>query len=636
MVGRAALLIFLTCCAGSVAASALFALPPVLRSQEFLHPLEGPIHISGSFGEYRKFGRYHHGLDYKTFNRNGWTVRTPLPGVVERVHVSPRGYGNGLFLRSPTGVRTTYGHLHDFRCPGARPGPAQDLEYLRRSLELLSYRRGIFLKIPPWFRFAAGECIARSGESGSGAPHLHFEVEYGGRFVDPLALTGLDIPDTTAPIMLAIYVEDSRGIQRLPVVPIPEAAVPGGAANANDRALRDDSSAIAPMERYFELAPAARLERPLAPGRVRFLVGGYDTMAARNRNGVYSLELRTGARVVFRRDLSLIARGDLARSGRVYHTGRTVIGREYVYFLYENRGAKGGRSFTHAANADLDVRLRDASGNTAIFRGRLPEFQSESELTTQANAKPAAFQSVGPGGAAGIRRQTAGGELKARFGARSLHGPGLAALSVAGELSPAAASEVRQPGSDADAIYEQHGALFELRGRDLFYRTGARIDASFTVPDAHAEEVALYYFNETIDRWLLMAYPYRRANGRAYYRFTFRFEGVLAQLRDLSPPRIMQPSLWAPPTLFSESKREIVREYLIVDRGSGFSKRATRVLIDGRPLTSFAWIRDRAVLQLRLPADFPGEHGSVIAIKAGDHAGNFSGWFFDLLEPRYR
>jgi hypothetical protein len=643
--------------------------PKELPGLEFIHPLDGPVHISGSFGEYRKFSRYHHGLDYKTFNRNGLTVRTPLPGVVERVHVSKRGYGNGLFLLSPGGIRKTYGHLNDFLCPGSGGGPRAALEDLRRAIEFLTYHRGVFVKIPPWFRFKAGECIARSGESGSGAPHLHFEVSRNGRYIDPLNLRGMRIPDRSAPTMLNLYVEDARGVQRLPVrlraAPRAEAAAAAPNESAGETGSEGSGLVAAPGTRqarenprrdYYELAPEATLEwRPR--GRVRYLIGGYDTMAARNRNGVRSLALAVEGREAFRREIDAILRRDLARSSRVYHTARTVIGREYVYLLYESAGRVG---FPHELDRPIRVALGDASGNAAILETVLAGPESplqEAAKSAEADRKPPriALRRIPMGKTTTLERPGARGGLKIRFQPRSLHEDGQAGLSVGDSLTGAAARGVRfvpnSPRSGINAasdparggerdpkvgprpVFQLEGPVFTLEGRDLFYRSGARAEAWFQAESEDAAgTVALYTYHETVGRWLLVAYPYREdaEQNRMYYRFSFRYEGRLAQLRDLSPPRILQPSLWKPPTLYNESKNEIVREFMVIDRGSGFSRANTEVLLDGRAMP-FQWIPDRAALQVRLPPTMIPARGVLLSIRAADHSGNRSKWLFDFL-----
>ncbi|MCR9144410.1 MAG: M23 family metallopeptidase [bacterium] len=628
-----------------------------LPDLEFVHPLEGPVHISGSFGEYRKFSRYHHGLDYKTFNRNGLVVRTPLAGVVERVHVSRRGYGNGLFLLSPGGVRTTYGHLNDFLCPGAAGTKRAALEDLRRAIEFLTYHRGVFIKIPTWFRFQSGECIARSGESGSGAPHLHFEVQKNGRYIDPLFLRGMEIPDTSPPTMLSLYVEDARGVQRLPVrlrSEPPESDQTESSAVQPKFEASVEAGTETPAEPrrvYYELDPDARLE--WTPGKwVRYLVGGYDTMAARNRNGLRSMTLSVDGRETFRHELDAILRRDLARSGRVYHTARTVIGREYVYLLYPG-GPRSG--FSHRSSAPIRVSLGDASGNQAILETTLPAGPDAIRAadSNEGSGARVALRPIAAGRSTVLETSGPRASLRVTFGPRSLHEDARAGLSISDRLPVAARKNVRVLRSDrgraeisnpapkdpaaSDAskapVYQLEGPVVTLTGRDLFYRSGARAEAWFQAESSDAEgTVALYVYHETVGRWLLLAYPYREEQGRMYYRFPFRYEGSLAQLRDLSPPRILQPSLWKPPTLYSENKSEIVREFMVIDRGSGFSRANTQVLLDGRAMP-FQWIPDRAALQVRLPPAMIPDRGVMLSVRAGDHSGNFSPWQFDFLAP---
>ena len=63
-----------------------------LFSQEKFSPVEIPILLSGTFGEFRKT-HFHPGIDIKTQGKEGLRVRAIDDGDLARVKVSTSGYG---------------------------------------------------------------------------------------------------------------------------------------------------------------------------------------------------------------------------------------------------------------------------------------------------------------------------------------------------------------------------------------------------------------------------------------------------------------------------------------------------------------------------------------------------------------
>lgn len=112
---------------------------------------------SSKFG-YRKHPitgrkRMHRGLDFAV--NTGTPVYAPADGVVSAVRPSNKGSGNYLRLRHAFGFSSSYSHLKKF-----------------------AVRNGDFVN--------KGDLIAYSGNSGlSSGPHLHYEVRFVGRALDP-------------------------------------------------------------------------------------------------------------------------------------------------------------------------------------------------------------------------------------------------------------------------------------------------------------------------------------------------------------------------------------------------------------------------------------------------------------------
>jgi murein DD-endopeptidase MepM/ murein hydrolase activator NlpD len=95
----------------------------------------------------------HTGIDLTC--KRGEPIVAPADGVVETVRPSKKGFGNFLIMRHSFGFTSSYAHLQDFKV-----------------------KSGEFI--------AKGEPIASCGNSGnSTGPHLHYEVRFLGRSLNP-------------------------------------------------------------------------------------------------------------------------------------------------------------------------------------------------------------------------------------------------------------------------------------------------------------------------------------------------------------------------------------------------------------------------------------------------------------------
>ena len=126
------------------------AIPPIC-------PVPASYHISSSFG-YRVdpvYGRsaFHEGMDFAMPSGNA--VYCTADGVVETVRHEFFGYGNSVLVDHGFGYKTRYAHM-----------------------KTIAVHEGMTLK--------RGAFIGESGNSGkSTGPHLHYEVIYKGRPVNP-------------------------------------------------------------------------------------------------------------------------------------------------------------------------------------------------------------------------------------------------------------------------------------------------------------------------------------------------------------------------------------------------------------------------------------------------------------------
>ena len=168
-----------------------------------ISPLPIPLVLAGNFGELRP-DHFHTGLDFKTQGREGIPVLAATDGVIERVKVSPYGYGQALYLRSPDGLTTVYAHLQRFNGPLATWVLEEQYRQQSNAIDVSPKRS---------FAFAQGDTIAFSGNSGgSFGPHLHFEVRQSAtqRPINPL-LWDFPVVDGTPPEIGALWVLPADG-----------------------------------------------------------------------------------------------------------------------------------------------------------------------------------------------------------------------------------------------------------------------------------------------------------------------------------------------------------------------------------------------------------------------------------------
>ncbi len=165
-------------------------------SGEPLWPLDLPTrYLTSNFMEYRS-GRFHAGLDLKTQSRSGFAVRAVENGSIVRVRATPFAYGRAVYLLGDSGRTYVFAHLSRFNDPirarvnGAREKSGRYRVRLHFAPGEMTVRRG--------------EVLGLSGESGTGGPHLHFEVrDPDNGPVNPLAV-GFAVPDTFAPVIHAV------------------------------------------------------------------------------------------------------------------------------------------------------------------------------------------------------------------------------------------------------------------------------------------------------------------------------------------------------------------------------------------------------------------------------------------------
>ncbi len=187
----------------------------------FNSPLEVPLILSGTFAELRS-NHFHSGLDIKTQQRVGLKVNAAASGFVSRIKVSHFGYGKALYITHPNGYTTVYAHLQKF-------APEIEAYVKKHQYKKESYQIELFPSAED-LKIKKGDLVAYSGNSGgSGGPHLHFEIrDKAERPINPM-LFGIDIKDSTNPIIYSVYaypigknssINKSNSKQKLRLIPL--------------------------------------------------------------------------------------------------------------------------------------------------------------------------------------------------------------------------------------------------------------------------------------------------------------------------------------------------------------------------------------------------------------------------------
>ncbi|MDZ7363387.1 MAG: hypothetical protein ONB46_22110 [candidate division KSB1 bacterium] len=161
-------------------------------AQEYLWPTDASPYMTSAFGESRP-RRFHAAIDIKTWNQVGYKTFAVRSGYIERMAISPFGYGRVLYLRLDTGEIAVYAHLEKFN------------EKLQALAEQEQERAGRY-RIDKYFSpgvlpVQKGEVIGYTGQSGIGTPHLHFELrDSRNRPFNPF-LRGFKVADAIPPVI---------------------------------------------------------------------------------------------------------------------------------------------------------------------------------------------------------------------------------------------------------------------------------------------------------------------------------------------------------------------------------------------------------------------------------------------------
>ena len=140
----------------------------VCFTQEYTHPLDIELLLSGTFGELRS-NHFHAGIDLKTKGVEGQNVYSIADGYISRIKISSWGYGKVVYINHYDGRTSVYAHLRDFA--SKIDSIITEKQYKSKKFEINYYPKKNEIKVKQ------KEFIGKSGNSGSsGGAHLHFEI----------------------------------------------------------------------------------------------------------------------------------------------------------------------------------------------------------------------------------------------------------------------------------------------------------------------------------------------------------------------------------------------------------------------------------------------------------------------------
>ena len=309
----------------------------------FIDPLDINLVLAGTFAELRA-NHFHSGLDIKTQQREGLKVYACADGFVSRIKISHGGYGKALYITHPNGYTTVYAHLQKF-APKIE-AYIKEHQYGQESYEIEVFPGAVELLVKQ------GDVVAYSGNSGgSEGPHLHFEIrDNEERPINPM-LFGIDIKDTTKPIIKEVY-----------AYPI------------SDDAHINQTNEMCKLRLIPQQNGDYTVENITAFGTIGFGIVSTDRQdLAANNNGLYDIESFFNGQPNFEIEFSRFSFAETSHLNRyidygVYKTKKQRIQKLFVeknnpLSLYKNLDNNGFLRIEDSTTSVYKIRVKDYKNN---------------------------------------------------------------------------------------------------------------------------------------------------------------------------------------------------------------------------------------------------------------------------------
>ena len=273
----------------------VFSISQTAFSQNYLWPTNSSQYMSSSFCEFRE-GHYHAAIDIKTWNTEGYPCYAIADGYIKKIQISPFGYGKVLYLQLKDGNTAIYAHLQKF--PKEIEKQIRDRQFKNKQYRLVWWPNNIKVK--------KGEIIAFTGRTGTGVPHLHFEIR-----------NSKDNPIN--PLRFYTQVKDHKRpiLQNLAVIPLSQTA------RVNDSYF----PCIFPVKHIKD--DIYVIKQPIyVQGKIGLAVDGYDQADdVYNKYGFYQSNLESAGKLIFQ----------LRYDELEYSTTKHIYTEIYYPFLVDNR-----------------------------------------------------------------------------------------------------------------------------------------------------------------------------------------------------------------------------------------------------------------------------------------------------------
>ncbi|MDY6934053.1 MAG: M23 family metallopeptidase [Spirochaetota bacterium] len=561
----------------------LVLLSAYAEAKNIIHwPLNLPKSLSATLGEIRGYS-LHQGIDIKTRGRVGYPVFAALSGKLYRIVSKEYGYGNALFIDHGNGLKSVYGHLDSFE------EGKHHLDSLAKTLSVLYNRDFLDFRLyKSHLPYNSEEMIAYAGESGSGPPHLHFEIRKDDRLLNPLAL--IHIKDKEPPIIENLFV----------------------CIEKNDTTIKEERFRI--KKRWGKYLPQNGEIEVSSNDRIFFKLSCYDRVGARNRVAIYKIKLFSDKARIFETAFNAIQISDYKNGHLIYDISKSAIGDGGVSYTYslcqrDKRNSSfingDGSGYIEPKNGERDIRIEvlDFAGNAAIMKFKLLQKRIGEKIASD-------FYVIDEKRICHIRNMT--GEMEVIMPSGSIKGKRLLKVEISEKRGLLNKIKKISAVNREDIL-----KIFSIYPFDIVYKRPITIQIQKPkgISDREVQNILIYrFFESRRPKPLDTVYN----SERGVFKTLSLTNGYFILIRDRIPPRMVMP----PTHEFCEDRSIYSRIRLYAsDNLSRIDRDSITCLIDGESFPS-KYDTARKWIEMNLPREAISIGLHHIFVEVSDRAGN--------------